>query len=230
MILGDVCTRGCRFCATKSAGRSGELLPVDEGEPLRVARSVVAMGLEYVVLTSVTRDDLPDEGVGQWKSVVEAIRRENPKTKIEVLVPDFNGRAELLDAIVAAGPDVVGHNVETVRRLTPVVRSAASYERSLEVLRYFSAKSPITKSGLMVGLGETVDEVLATMDDLRAVGVSAITLGQYLRPTREHLTVSEYVAPAMFDFYRGEALRRGFGYVASGPLVRSSYMAEQLFL
>ena len=223
MVLGDVCTRACKFCATTT----GRPLPPDTNEPLRVARSVAAMGLKHAVITSVTRDDLADGGAGHWAEVIRAVRRECPDTTIEVLVPDFGGDYALVDKVLEARPDITGHNLETVARLTPAVRSRARYDVSLDVLRYVAARGHVAKSGLMVGLGEKVDEVLATMDDLRSAGVSILTLGQYLQPTLAHLPVAEYVTPEMFDFYKQEALARGFAHVASGPLVRSSYMAEE---
>uniref|UniRef100_S0DEH9 lipoyl synthase n=1 Tax=termite gut metagenome TaxID=433724 RepID=S0DEH9_9ZZZZ len=223
MVLGDVCTRACKFCATAT----GKPLPIDAGEPEKVARSIALMELKHAVITSVTRDDLADGGAEHWARVIEAVRAENPSTTVEVLVPDFGGRESLMDIVLAACPDIVGHNIETVRRLTPGVRSKASYEVSLKVLAHIAAAGFVAKSGLMAGLGETADEVLSALDDLREAGVSIVTLGQYLRPTREHVAVAEYVAPSMFEFYRQEALARGFAHVASGPLVRSSYMAEQ---
>ncbi len=223
MVLGDVCTRACKFCATTT----GKPLPPDTNEPLKVARSVVAMGLRHAVITSVTRDDLPDQGAGHWAEVVRAVRRECPDTTTEVLIPDFGGDMTLVDVVLQARPDIVGHNLETVARLTPAVRSRARYGVSLGVLKHIADRGHIAKSGLMVGLGETTDEVLGAMDDLRAAGVSILTLGQYLQPTKAHLPVAEYVTPAMFDFYKQQALARGFSHVASGPLVRSSYMAEQ---
>jgi lipoic acid synthetase len=184
------------------------------------------MGLKHAVITSVTRDDLPDGGAAHWAAVVRAVRLECPDTTIEVLIPDFGGDKRLVDVVLEARPDITGHNIETVSRLTPDVRSKARYGVSLEVLRHISAVA-VAKSGLMVGLGETPDEVLGALDDLRAAGVSVVTLGQYLRPTMAHLPVAEYVTPEMFEFYRQEALARGFSHVASGPLVRSSYMAEK---
>ena len=222
MVLGDVCTRACKFCATTT----GRPLPVDDSEPEKVALSVSLMGLKHAVITSVTRDDLPDGGAAHWAAVVRAVRRVCPGTTIEVLIPDFDGRPSLLDVVLEARPDITGHNIETVARLTPSVRSRARYEVSLEVLRHIASRGHVAKSGIMVGLGESVDEVLGALDDLRAAGVSIVTLGQYLRPTMAHLPVAEYVAPEMFDFYKQEALARGFFHVASGPLVRSSYMAE----
>ena len=266
MVLGDVCTRACKFCATTT----GKPLPLDTSEPQRVARSVSLMGLKHAVITSVTRDDLPDGGAAHWAAVVRAVREACPDTTIEVLIPDFGGDPSLLDTVLAAKPDITGHNIETVARLTPSVRSRARYGVSLEVLRHIAKWVPTTndlssewrtwradrrcegedstnstasteqqggaagaplsrqiaKSGLMVGLGETPDEVLGALDDLRSAGVSIVTLGQYLRPTMAHMPVAEYVTPEMFEFYKREALARGFSHVASGPLVRSSYMAE----
>ncbi len=222
MILGDICTRSCRFCATLT----GKPIPVDPAEPVRVARSVYAMGLRYCVLTSVGRDDLPDKGAAHWAETVREIRKTNPQTKIEVLIPDFDGEAALLDVVVAALPDVIGHNVETVERLTPVVRSRARYAVSLGVLEHIARSGIPAKSGLMLGLGETQAEVLAALDDLAAAGVKLLTIGQYLQPTPAHLPVAEYVHPDRFAQYKQEALDRGFLYVESGPLVRSSYRAE----
>ena len=223
MILGDVCTRSCRFCAT----RTGRPLPPDDAEPGQLARSVKLMGLRHVVVTSVTRDDLPDGGARHWAAAVEAIRRENHDATIELLIPDFDARPELLDTVVAAKPDIIGHNIETVERLTPVVRSRAKYRTSLETLRYLSDQGVVTKSGLMVGLGESDDEVLQTLHDLRDAGVRIVTLGQYLRPTLEHYPVAAYITPEKFEWYRLKALEMGFAYCASAPLVRSSYMAEE---
>jgi len=222
MILGEVCTRSCRFCATAS-GRPG---PVDENEPREVARSVKLMQLRHVVVTSVTRDDLPDGGARHWAATVEAIRTENPDATIELLIPDLDARPELLDIVLASKPDIIGHNIETVERLTPRVRSRARYRTSLETLRYLHEQGAVTKSGLMVGLGETDEEVIETLRDLRKAGVGIVTLGQYLRPTLEHYPVAAYITPEKFDWYRQQALAMGFGYCASAPLVRSSYLAE----
>ncbi len=221
MILGDVCTRRCRFCATKT----GTPLPVDADEPARVARSIELMGLRHAVITSVTRDDLPDGGAAHWAAVVRAVRENNPQTTIEVLIPDFSRSA--VEVVLSAGPDVVGHNIETVERLTSDVRSRAKYRTSLQTLAHISSLGGRAKSGLMVGMGETHDEVLQTLDDLREVGVSIVTIGQYLQPTREHLPVVEYVEPGRFEWYKEQALARGFDFAACGPLVRSSYMAEE---
>ena len=223
MILGDICTRGCRFCATQT----GRPLAPDPDEPRRVAESVALMKLRYVVVTSVTRDDLPDGGARHWAATVEAIRRRNPDAAIELLIPDFDARPDLLDTVIASKPDIIGHNIETVERLTPLVRSKATYRTSLETLRHLSERGAVTKSGLMVGLGESDEEVLQTLHDLRQAGVGIVTLGQYLRPSLEHYPVAAYVAPEKFDWYRLRALEMGFSYCASAPLVRSSYMAEE---
>lgn len=223
MILGDICTRGCRFCAT----RTGHPAPPDPSEPQQVAESVRLMQLRYVVVTSVTRDDLPDGGAQHWARTVEAIRKEVPGAAIELLIPDLDAQAEHLATIVASGPDIIGHNIETVERLTPVVRSRARYRTSLETLRILARQGATTKSGLMVGLGESDGEVLQTLRDLRDVGVKIVTLGQYLRPTLEHYPVAAYVTPQKFEWYRLQALEMGFSYCASAPLVRSSYLAEE---
>jgi lipoic acid synthetase len=223
MVMGDVCTRACKFCATAT----GKPLPLDAGEPEMVARSISLMELRHAVITSVTRDDLADGGAAHWARVIEAVRAVNPHTTIEVLIPDMDGRGDLLDIILAARPDIVGHNIETVERLTPEVRSRARYRTSLATLSYISSVGAVAKSGIMVGLGETEAEILSAMDDLKEAGVEIVTLGQYLRPTRAHYPVAEYVTPEQFEFYRQQAFARGFSHVASGPLVRSSYMAEQ---
>ena len=197
MILGDVCTRSCKFCATKT----GKPLPPEQGEPEEVAESIRLMGLKHAVLTSVDRDDLPDGGAGHWAETIRAIRRVNPDTTIEVLIPDFDCRKELLDIVIDAAPDIIGHNIETVERLTPLVRSRARYRTSLEVLRYIASRGAVAKSGLMLGLGETETEILATLDDLADAGCSIVTLGQYLRPTMKHYPVAEYVTPQKFAMY-----------------------------
>lgn len=223
MILGDICTRGCRFCATKT----GQPLAPDATEPHKVAESVSLMKLRYVVVTSVTRDDLPDGGAAHWAATVGAIRTETPDTVIELLIPDFDAQPDLMDVVIASKPDIIGHNIETVERLTPVVRSRAKYRKSLDTLRYLSEQGVVTKSGVMIGLGEKDDEVLQTLHDLRDVGVRIVTLGQYLRPTLEHYPVAAYITPEKFEWYRLQALEMGFSYCASAPLVRSSYMAEE---
>lgn len=224
MILGDVCTRACGFCAVLS-GKPTEL---DEAEPERVADAVVAMGLRYVVVTSVARDDLADGGAAIFAETVRAIRRRQPDCQVEVLIPDFEGNAGALRVVMDARPDVLNHNIETVRRLTPYVRSRAQYDRTLDLLRrarQFAPEIP-TKSGMMLGLGETREEVLETLADLRAAGVDILTIGQYLQPTvGRHLQVVRYVPPAEFAEYRQAALDLGFKHCESGPLVRSSYHA-----
>jgi lipoic acid synthetase len=222
MILGDICTRNCRFCATAT----GRPLPPDEQEPEKVAESVRLMGLKHVVITSVTRDDLPDHGAAIWAKTVETVRRENPESTIELLISDMDARPELINQVLASRPDIVGHNIETVERLTPEVRSRAKYRTSLETLRIIAESGAVAKSGLMVGLGESEEEILQTLRDLREVGVSIVTLGQYLRPTKEHYPVKAYITPEKFEEYRLKALEMGFAYCASAPLVRSSYLAD----
>ena len=223
MIGGNICTRCCKFCNTNS----GKPLPLDESEPKHVAESIQLMQLNHAVITSVDRDDLPDYGAAHWVATIKAIKELNPSVTMEVLIPDFMGREELIASIIEAHPDVISHNMETVCRLTPVVRSVATYERSLQVLKQV-ANSPIpAKTGIMVGLGETIAEVEETMDDLLAVGCSILTIGQYLQPTHKHYPVQEYVTPQQFAAYKETALAKGFKMVESGPLVRSSYYAER---
>jgi lipoic acid synthetase len=226
MILGDICTRSCGFCNVKT----GRPLPVDQGEPERVAESVRLMKLKHVVLTSVDRDDLKDGGAEIWAKTIRAIKLVNPETTIETLIPDFDAKEELILQVVNAGPEVISHNVETVRRITPWVRSRAKYDKSLKVLETNAKAGVRTKSGVMLGLGETREEVLETMRDLLESGVSIMTIGQYLQPTKSHLPVVEYVTPEVFSFYETEGLRLGFRHVESGPLVRSSYRAEKHLL
>ena len=223
MILGDICTRGCKFCATPT----GRPLPIDPNEPQKVAESIRLMGLKHAVITSVDRDDLPDAGAEHWSKVIEAVKATNPDTTIEVLLPDFDGKEELMDIVIAAKPHILGHNLETIRRITPLVRSKAKYDTSLKTLAYFAASGIPTKSGLMVGLGESHEEVLEALADLRKAGVEIVTLGQYLRPTAKHYPVDKYVTPEEFDLFKQEGLEMGFKYVASAPLVRSSYLADQ---
>lgn len=223
MIGGDICTRKCRFCNTLS-GRPRLLNP---DEPRHVAESVKALKLRYAVITSVDRDDLPDYGAAHWIKTIEEIRRLNPETKIELLIPDFMGKADLIRQVMATHPHVAGHNMETVRRLTPSVRSVARYERSLEVLREIANCGITAKTGFMLGLGETHDEILETMDDILSTGCQRLTLGQYLQPTVEHLPVKAYITPEMFAEYKRIALEKGFKHVVSGPLVRSSYHAAE---
>ncbi len=223
MILGDVCTRNCRFCATAT----GRPAPPDVDEPARVAESVSLMRLRHVVVTSVTRDDLPDGGAAHWAATVEAIRKSSPNATIELLISDLGGATEHLDTVIASKPDIIGHNIETVSRLTPQLRSRATYATSLKVLRHLSQSGVVTKSGLMVGLGENEEEVRQTMLDLRDAGVRLLTIGQYLQPTAEHYPVAEYVTPERFERYRQMALEIGFDFCASAPLVRSSYLADE---
>ena len=223
MIGGDICTRKCRFCNTLS-GRPKLLNP---DEPRRVAESVKALKLRYAVITSVDRDDLPDYGAAHWIKTIEEIRRLNPDTKIELLIPDFMGKADLIRQVMATHPHVAGHNMETVRRLTPSVRSVARYERSLEVLREIANCGITAKTGFMLGLGETHEEILETMDDILSTGCQRLTLGQYLQPTSEHLPVKAYITPEKFAEYKRIALEKGFKHVVSGPLVRSSYHAAE---
>jgi lipoic acid synthetase len=226
MILGDRCTRDCRFCAVEH-GQPG---PPDPEEPRRVAEAAVSLGLHHVVVTSVTRDDLADGGAGQFVATVWAIRELLPGARVELLVPDFSGDWEALQVVLAAAPDVLNHNVETVPRLYSQVRPQADYQRSLELLRRAGERQPplVTKSGLMVGLGESEEEVLGVLGDLRRARVAAITIGQYLQPTRSHLPVAEYLSPERFEAYSQKARAMGFRHVMSGPLVRSSYRAADL--
>jgi lipoic acid synthetase len=227
MLMGEVCTRACRFCAVDTGNPRGWL---DEQEPANAARSVQLMGLRYVVLTSVDRDDLEDGGAGHFAACVRAIKRMNPGTAVEALTPDFEGVLADVETVVDSGVDVFAQNIETVRRLTHPVRDPrASYEQTLSVLRHAKQRRPtlLTKNSLMLGLGETDAEILETMDDLRGVGVDILTLGQYLRPTLHHLAVERFVAPAEFESYRAAALGRGFLECVAGPLVRSSYRAER---
>ena len=224
MILGDVCTRNCRFCGV----RSGVPAPVDEQEAERLAKAAAAMKLTYVVVTSVTRDDLPDGGAEQFVRVIEALRQQPLHPGIEVLTPDFQGDSQALDRVALAGPDVFNHNVETVPRLQQTIRPQASYKTSLDVLRHMVQQSLVVKSGLMVGLGESDDEVVQTIHDLAETGCRILTIGQYLSPSKESPPVARYVHPDVFERYRTEALQCGFHAVASAPLVRSSFRAEEL--
>jgi lipoyl synthase len=224
MILGNVCTRRCGFCAVQK----GAPLPVDYDEPARVAEAVAAMGLRFAVITSVNRDDRKDGGAELFALVIHAIRDRIPGCGVEVLIPDFQGNLEAVETVMRAAPDVLNHNTETVPRLYRQVRLGARYERSLGVLAHAKKLAPKTpvKSGLMLGLGETGDEVLQTMRDLRAHGVDILTLGQYLRPSPKHLPIVRYVPPPEFDDFRREGYAMGFGHVEAGPLVRSSYHAS----
>lgn len=223
MILGNVCTRSCGFCAV-ATGRPGIL---DWGEPMRVANSVKLMRVKHCVITSVDRDDLKDGGSIIWAETIKAIRKISPETKFETLIPDFAGKWENLQRLIDVRPDIVSHNLETVRRLTARVRIQAKYDRSLDLLKRVHDAGLHTKSGIMLGLGETRDEVLQSMKDLRQNGVDVLTLGQYLQPTPKHLPVDRFIHPDEFAFYKQEGLSMGFRYVESGPLVRSSYHAEK---
>ena len=230
MLMGDVCSRGCRFCNVKTGNPRGRL---DENEPENTARAIARLQLNYVVLTSVDRDDLPDEGAGHFAKTVSRIKEGSPDLFVEVLTPDFSGRRDCLNKIVSAGPDVFAHNVETVERLNPAVRDPrAGYRQSLGVLEWVKQKSSAiyTKSSLMLGLGETKEEVLRALRDLRSVGCDVVTFGQYLRPARRHLPVREYIPPEEFENWKNRALAMGFLYCASGPLVRSSYRAGEFFM
>lgn len=223
MILGDICTRACKFCNVKT-GKPG---PVDVKEPQRIARSIQIMKLKHAVITSVDRDDLEDGGAGIWVETIRKVKEQNPDMTMEVLIPDFQGKRHLVDMVIQARPEVISHNIETVRRLTPVIRSRAHYDVSLAVLKQIAEAGMVAKSGIMLGLGEQDDEVLQSMDDLIAVGVKVLTIGQYLRPSVNHLEVQEYVTPEKFLFFKEEGLKKGFKFVESSPLVRSSYHAER---
>jgi len=222
MILGDICTRACKFCATKT----GRPLPADPDEPERLAKSVKSMKLKHCVITSVDRDDLQDGGASVWADTIRRVKEVNPDITMETLIPDFDGKTENIQKIIDAGPDVISHNIETVRRLTPVIRTKARYDRSLSVLRYISEKGKTAKSGFMVGLGENEEEVLQTMRDIFQTGCKILTIGQYLQPGQEYMEVAEYISPVKFEEYRVEALRTGYDFVESSPLVRSSFHAE----
>ncbi len=221
MILGDICTRACKFCNVKT----GKPLLVDLKEPLRIARSIKIMKLKHAVITSVDRDDLEDGGANIWKNTILKVKQLNPGITQEVLVPDFKGNTDLLQIVIDAEPEVISHNLETVERITPLVRSKAKYHTSLKVLKYIAESGIVAKTGIMVGLGETFDEVVQTMQDAYAVGVEVFTIGQYLQPTQKHYPVKEYVTPEIFKKYKEEGLRIGFRHVESSPMVRSSYHA-----
>lgn len=223
MIAGAICTRSCKFCNTQT----GHPQPLAADEPEQVAESVRLMRLDHAVVTSVDRDDLPDLGAAHWAATIRAIKRVNPSTTLETLIPDFQGRAELVRMVTDARPDIVSHNLETVRRLTPFVRSVARYDTSLSVIRLIADSGLTAKSGLMVGLGETEDEVLQAMDDLLEQGCRILTIGQYLQPSRKHYPVAEYITPEQFRRYKELGEAKGFATVESGPLVRSSYHAEK---
>ncbi|MBS4013475.1 MAG: lipoyl synthase [Bacteroidetes bacterium] len=223
MILGNICTRSCRFCNVET----GKPLPPDKYEPLKVAEAVLQMNLKHVVLTSVDRDDLSDSGACHWSQTIKIIKNISPETTIEALIPDMKGNVIDLQTIMSAEPDIISHNLETVKRLSKEVRVKADYDTSLRVIGFISESGIPSKSGIMLGLGETDAEVLETMDDLFAVGCRIITLGQYLQPTHKHLPVKRYVSPEQFDNYKTIAFNKGFKFVESAPLVRSSYRAER---
>ncbi|MCT4581291.1 MAG: lipoyl synthase [Flavobacteriales bacterium] len=223
MILGNICTRSCGFCAVKT----GKPLPADLLEPAKVANSVKVMGVKHAVITSVDRDDLEDGGSLIWVDTVKEIRKQSPGTTLETLIPDFGGKWENLQRIIDVAPEIVSHNLETVRRLTKEVRIQAKYNRSLEVLRRLKQGGMRTKSGVMLGLGESEEEVIETMEDLRSVRVDILTLGQYLQPTPKHLPVADFVTPEKFQEYKELGLKMGYRFVESAPLVRSSYHAEK---
>ena len=225
MILGDVCTRACRFCSVKTGSPQGI---VDWNEPDRLAESIEKMNLKHCVITSVDRDDLHDLGAEFWATTIRRVKERNPDVTLETLIPDFNGIEELIYKVIDTGPEIISHNMETVRRLTPKVRSRAKYDVSLKTIETIAKSGKAKpKSGIMVGLGETEEEILETMDDLINVGCQVLTIGQYLQPTRKHLTVKEFVTPEQFRKYKVIGLEKGFKFVESGPLVRSSYHAEK---
>jgi lipoic acid synthetase len=223
MILGDICTRACKFCATKT----GRPLPPDPEEPLRLAQSIKSMNLKHCVVTSVDRDDLSDGGASFWAETIGMIRELNPGTTIETLIPDFDGKPEDIQKIIDASPEVISHNIETVRRLTSVIRTKAKYDRSLSVIKYIAGNGKPAKSGFMVGLGESEDEIIETISDLHASGCTILTIGQYLQPGFDYMEPVNYIAPEKFDRYRKLALETGFKFVESNPLVRSSFHAER---
>ena len=223
MIAGDICTRSCKFCNTQT----GRPLPLDPDEPTHVAESIALMKLSHAVITSVDRDDLPDLGAAHWAQTIREIKRLNPETTTEVLIPDFQGRKELIDQVIKACPEIISHNMETVKRISPQVRSAANYHTSLEVIRQIAESGITAKSGIMVGLGETPAEVEELMDDLISVGCKILTIGQYLQPTHKHFPVAAYITPEQFAVYKETGLKKGFEQVESAPLVRSSYHAEK---
>lgn len=223
MILGDICTRACKFCATGT----GRPAPPDPDEPKRLAESIKTMGLRHCVITSVDRDDLPDGGASFWAETIKSIREINPGTTMETLIPDFDGKEEDIKKIIDAGPDVISHNIETVKRLTPLIRTKAKYERSLGVLRYISEMACVAKSGFMLGLGENEDEIYQTITDIYQTGCRILTIGQYLKPGIEYMEVVKYVRPEDFEKYRLFGLQTGFEFVESSPLVRSSFHAEK---
>lgn len=223
MICGAICTRSCKFCNTCT----GKPLPLDENEPANVAESIRLMKLNHAVITSVDRDDLEDLGASHWTKTLLKIKEVNPETTIEALIPDFQGKKDLISQVISARPDILSHNMETVRRISPMVRSVAKYDTSLSVIKLISESGITAKSGIMVGLGESKDEVLQTMNDLLEAGCKILTIGQYLQPTHKHYPVAEYITPEQFLEYKTIGEKKGFQTVESGPLVRSSYHAEK---
>ena len=223
MILGEICTRACKFCNTIT----GRPLPLNPNEPNEVAESVRLMGLKHVVMTSVDRDDLPDGGAHAWAETIRTVKKINPSVTLEVLIPDFDGKKNLIDLIIAEKPNIISHNLETVRRLTPLIRTKAKYDMSLNVLAHIASQKIIAKTGIMLGLGETEEEVLTLMDDALATGCSILTIGQYMQPSRNNIEVTEFIKPEKFEEYRLIGLKKGFKFVESAPLVRSSYHAEK---
>jgi len=222
MILGDICTRACKFCATKT----GRPECPDPDEPARLAESIKRMNLRHCVITSVDRDDLPDGGASFWAGTIRSIKEKNPGITMETLIPDFDGNTHSIQLIIDADPDVISHNIETVRRLTPLIRTKAKYERSLDVIRYIASSGKVAKSGFMLGLGERKEEVIETIKELRETGCCVLTIGQYLQPGPGYMEVIEYIRPEEFEEYRILALETGFSFVESKPLVRSSFHAE----
>jgi lipoic acid synthetase len=223
MILGDICTRACKFCATKT----GKPLPADQEEPSRLAQSIKSMDLKHCVITSVDRDDLFDGGASFWAETIRTIREINPEITMETLIPDFDGKSENIQKIIDAAPDVISHNIETVRRLTPLIRTKAKYDRSLGVLKFITGQGKTAKSGFMVGLGELESEIFETIQDIHSTGCRILTIGQYLQPGFAYLEPAAYVTPDKFEEYKNAALRIGFKFVESSPLVRSSFHAER---
>lgn len=223
MICGNICTRNCKFCNVTNR----KPLPLDPQEIIDIAESVKSLNLKHIVMTSVDRDDLPDQGAHHWADAIRTIKESCPGITMEVLIPDFQGRTDLIDLIIDQKPDIISHNMETVRRLTPDVRSVATYDRSLAVLKYIASKGIRTKSGIMLGLGETREEILETMDDLLAAGCQVMTIGQYLQPSKLHYRVRDYIHPDTFAEYGEIGRKKGFRHVESAPMVRSSYHAEK---
>jgi lipoic acid synthetase len=223
MILGEICTRSCKFCNTLT----GRPLPPDAEEPAKLAESIRLMDLHHAVITSVDRDDLQDGGAAHWAETIRAIKTINPNTTLEVLIPDFDGKTDLIDLIIAEKPNIISHNLETVSRLTSSIRTKAKYKTSLSVLGYIASRGITAKTGIMLGLGEREDEVLSLMDDALSTGCSILTIGQYMQPSRQNIPVSEYITPEKFEEYRLAGIQKGFRQVESAPLVRSSYCAEK---